>query len=1499
MLVLAVLSGATYAEFDQRVPTKICTLTFAADCFEQQQGKVYQVSKEALYLSDLYYFCLQIDTLKKSLKPIQVILAIDETSSMCNSKTWEHNDVNDQRILASHLFLDSLVQRSPMSRLGTVRFNRNFTMGPFAINNAANVTELHEEISRAACNSDYTYPKRRALRKTSKALATSIGAALNVALIQADFEYEAIFDSHDRHIILLTDGQWDDRGSLGPQRLLNDYAARNPGREPPKIHGVFLSDSALHVQHGHPAFPYGAEMQQIVQQTGGVFIPNAQPHNIVQNLLAILDSISVHVPEELESVSFTNVATGETRQTTFEKLPAETNRWEVRLPAFELQYGLNQFVITKQISGNVSRDTLRINRATTTLQNPDLGQFSISCRLDTVHLDIKGTPDVSLANAYIPVTARVRPEEANRFTPGDVTLRAFTQYTDNHPNTAALFHLENNVLNAVGGQGAGAPSFSQNEFAFGEYSLGTNQTFQFTMPAGLTTANFTAEAWVKLNYNAQGTLFDGEQFDLSIDAGGHVVLASNFASITTQYEVDRNVWQHIAVAGTGSAIKIFVNGLEVASQPATVATALSGAVTVGPLGGYVDEVRLGSALQTQTVGPATVLSIPTAQTVNWEVNGGAIAAPTATLPGTLWPDGTPGQTEFKVTSSGHASIIVNLLHTGQGVQWSKNSNPLLFYIKYASLVIEADPTGQQSPYKPNPIGTLRITQYETEKSVYAVLRDSRGHFVEASPITNWSSSDPSVVGIAAGDQTRGEGVVSKHADDATAVVTAVNPTHNLSNTVTVEVLGYYWKALRIVNPANTAIDSLVMDTDQDTLIKVQGLRSDNDQWEDASAIWQLNPIDPVTQTLTPPGEAGTWPIALGTADTGAGWIRVTTNNDFRTTPDSIWYDFSPAPPSQIDITIITPDAQRRAGDTITAVVNIRNKDGLMPGTYCRDAAYNDKLGDGGRPAPIIIVDDNQQPLNTGGSTANAGQQCFEQGVDTVKFVLYYAPVSQDSFHQISVNFDGLQASSQEFHLHPGDLASLKIEDYAGNEVVGPVKLTFPDGAVTLYSRGYDAWGNKIPGDQAANWSAEGTLHPIENPNNTPQIFYTAERAPNSESGTIQAAAVSNAAISDDVPIEITGPKSQLVTATTRDFNGNGYLDAIELQFSKNITFPSSNYAQHMTIRYNSVYFEIDSVSPSPGAASNFFTVHLKEYTIQESPQTDWLPKITLDGIDELASVSGQECIDGAGPVIWSVTKKVNDASDATKDLVRVTFSERVQQDDGSPLASSMTPQSMFNVWISDGKGGFAPDTAVLSGIKALSLPGNTFVEFYMENGQSLEGHHLVSIRTDPEALADAGGVSPVDENQKVRVVVIGNIGDIVIGPNPMVPTSDHAEEVLLYHEPYEAYQWAKTAGAAITVDLTLNNNRLAGEQDQVNTVSGLLMVFDAVGNLVYTRENDNVLPEKWRTSEFDSSRVKLVFYWNGMTDQNMKAAPGLYRVIVFLDTGREKSKYRGNVGISR
>ncbi len=802
------------------------------------------------------------------------------------------------------------------------------------------------------------------------------------------------------------------------------------------------------------------------------------------------------------------------------------------------------------------------------------------------------------------------------------------------------------------------------------------------------------------------------------------------------------------------------------------------------------------------------------------------------------------------------------------------------------LVIEANKDPNLSPNAADPVDSITINAGETTRSVYAMLRDAYGNWVAYSQVTLWTSFNNLVATATGGVAIQGEGIVTRATDSGATFVSAVDaePAYaslHLADTIKVIMANIFYRALRIVVRDSTQIDTLSMNTNQDTTLKVQGLRSDNGQWEYVSAQWSMQTglsTDPM-----PPGQAANWTFSPVTP--GKGWIHVSMAND-STKPDSVLAIFTPGPPTKVSIAIITPANQLIAGDTILALVQINNKDGLVPGAWCYDGAsgaiYQDGLGSGGRQTPVVIGDSGAGPLNQAPSTANKTDECFQNGTDTIKFILYYAPYGGDTAHQIFVSLGSLNASTVPFTLLPGALNSLALEDANGVHQPDTLHLNYPAGHAVVYAVGYDRFGNKI-GPENSTWTYSNTLHSEPNSTDVSRIYYETGGVTSDEQGSLMATAAGG--VKDSMYIFVKGPLSSLDSAVTRDVNGDGYLDEIELYFNKPVTMlPSTNF----TITSNGVVFTVDSVR-AVGTTGTHYVVYLQEQQ-NGQPQTAWKPLVSITGMQGVADIKNFTATDGAGPVIWTITKTIVNPEDRSQDVITVTFSEPITGPGGSQFAwSTVKPSSVLTVYLPNPSGtGYDTLYNALDSIASFAqVIGDSIVKFTVTNGNDITQNDYMNIKVTAGQIFDARGNAPVTDNRKAPVKVIGALPPRIIAvPNPSGPTFLHEQPgTLNFANNPNARNWVRLerAGTVITFKIAIPST--PGE-----VVTGYLKIYDAVGNTVITADSKDVMASLKSNGANDSSAYDYDIYWNGSNEKGTQGGARClsHRCLPYLHFSRQE-----------
>jgi hypothetical protein len=542
----------------------------------------------------------------------------------------------------------------------------------------------------------------------------------------------------------------------------------------------------------------------------------------------------------------------------------------------------------------------------------------------------------------------------------------------------------------------------------------------------------------------------------------------------------------------------------------------------------------------------------------------------------------------------------------------------------------------------------------------------------------------------------------------------------------------------------------------------------------------------------------------------------------------------------------------------------------------------------------------------------------------VKYVLYYAPANTDSMEKVVVVMKGTSASSEPFVMHPGALSRIAIEDFDGKGL-DSIHLNYPTGSKLIIAAGYDVYGNRR-GPESSDWSVTGTLHAIAQATNVPQVYYESGQVKYDEDGYIRTVATGPGGITvtDSVHVTITGKPTNLSSIVTQDANGNGYLDRLVLHFDKNVTWPDSG-ASHFTFSGTTTdpitgepvtyTLTVDSVAARNGTKTDsVFIVYLIEPKPGDPayghPETDWTPKVTISGLSGVAPITSYTASDGAGPVIWSVTKTISSPGVRTQDKVTITFSEAIGTN-GNLFNISQAPSSLIRVWqkkkTDDGRDTLVEVTDMLTSIKDFyQVDKNISIEFYMSNDKDLTSLNYLSLVSDStgKGLSDrqTPANAPVVFNQQVQVVVRSQpVHEILVVPNPTQPTfvRERPGELNLAYQP-NARRWIRQDGAGVLLTF-----KIAPVANQ--TIRARLCIYDVIGNSVAIVDSLNsprgiILPS-WTTG--DTSAYDFDIYWNGSNSQKQKCAAGVYRSILVLkytDDIKKTSTYsklQGTVGIQR
>lgn len=939
-----------------------------------------------------------------------------------------------------------------------------------------------------------------------------------------------------------------------------------------------------------------------------------------------------------------------------------------------------------------------------------------------------------------------------------------------------------------------------------------------------------------------------------------------------------------------------------------------------------DSVTLTATVEVDSAG--TTLSRDTA--VTWSLVGD-LASPVGDTsnPG-LKLTGTPSSTNtfYGVRAYEDYTVEVSFVDD-EGTEYSAEAVIHVDPGPPHHVVIEED-SANIDKWVAKPKEKITISSTENEAVAFAVLRDRFGNLVSKADQSSWDSRGTQVVTVSARSSNRWIGDIRRagttDSDDSTQVVatdqrTTVYPEGVLPDSVLVVIASWEPVALRLVKKGtDSLISEIALNTDKSIEVEVQAQHSnDLSKWTVYDAEWELTPgtnTDSLGSANPLPGSAApSWHYSPLNPGTG----QLTLSDPSSNAPDlTLEVAITRAPPSKLDFRLITGPGQRIAGDTVYAELRIENTDGLVPGRYCfttdsgnRPGLYWDPLGNGGRDNEPTVSSDGSSAIVNPSSLGNSSlPQCFHNGIDTVGFVFYYAPFNRDSTHQLFVRLNELSAQSRPFVLLPGPLDSLDIKRADTTSVADTITLVSPDSSLVLYSWGYDRFGNNR-GVEQSNWQGTGTLHQGSQPDTTHRFYYATDKVSDNEYGHMRATAVftpEGTTAADSTYLVVIGPLIHMDNAYTRDLNGDGYLDAIEIHFNKPLSIPDDyNFYDGITIKHGVVTFTNTSIAGKDSTFDSVFVLRLKQDSTLDRPQTSWEPTIALSGLQGVGTIpadANRTCIDGAGPVIWQVLKSIGEAEDRTEDRVKVVFSEKVLAGDGKSLRIDARPGELFRVYERDMNGSYRTVPGMLEGIGNLAaVTADSVVEFYMANGKDLAPRHFLNI-DNSSGLTDKSEqkTEAHPDNLKVRVELVGPPPDQLTSfPNPTVPDFSELSPGELYarHDRNARARVRNNGGGTV---LTFAMTLPTADEDQ--GVKAYLKIYDVVGNLVHSAEEPDLVGTIREATGGDElgSVFNVDMYWNISNAQGLPVAPGVYRAIVYLDyasPGHEDARLATNVGVGR
>jgi fibro-slime domain-containing protein len=411
-------------------------------------------------------------------------------------------------------------------------------------------------------------------------------------------------------------------------------------------------------------------------------------------------------------------------------------------------------------------------------------------------------------------------------------------------------------------------------------------------------------------------------------------------------------------------------------------------------------------------------------------------------------------------------------------------------------------------------------------------------------------------------------------------------------------------------------------------------------------------------------------------------------------------------------------------------------------------------------------------------------------------------------------------------------------------------------SATLYAVVRDSLGNFIRFANNAQWQSTNPQVATVTPEGN---RYQAE-VKKENGGLTQIRVAESNLIPAVVNVMVRTTQIELSSAVTRDNNGNGYLDRIDLAFDTSVVITDDMISLFRVVN-GGVVFTIDSIRAS---GRNSFSVYLKEKTGGEF-QTDWTPHLSIQGGTDLVEVHGYVCTDGAGPVVsralyYPGALRSQQSTSGTPDTIKATISELV----------NWPPNPDPNALFSYHRGG----TRVSDAFSSISILDDSTALLVVSD--------KISVETDRDSiqLASSGNVkdkasnNPPANGRKAPVEWGAVSINYIPSNNPFMPQKTRIPPAVQnYYAPVIQKQVAvefanKEYGTVIGIQI--KGKPLVEISGPVSGVFGKVTVYDAVGNIV--RSNLYV---------FRANGNDYGIYWDGTNDNGRVVGRGsyLFRVV--------------------
>jgi fibro-slime domain-containing protein len=343
-----------------------------------------------------------------------------------------------------------------------------------------------------------------------------------------------------------------------------------------------------------------------------------------------------------------------------------------------------------------------------------------------------------------------------------------------------------------------------------------------------------------------------------------------------------------------------------------------------------------------------------------------------------------------------------------------------------------------------------------------------------------------------------------------------------------------------------------------------------------------------------------------------------------------------------------------------------------------------------------------------------------------------------------------------------------------------------------------------------------------------------------------------------LPRQEAGPN--LVRAITRDTDGNGYLDAIEMYFDSLVTIPGGFDPAGVTVSGGGKTFVVNELAPRNGAgADSAFIVRFTEQA-DGAFQTGWQLHVSGAIAGEVSWSGSTE--DGAGPVIDKAVHYpgVGEAGDT----LRLKLSESA----ACIELTSRRPSQSFNYYRNDAE----QSGAALGQAQFVACGAERQQEYVLTfpAGGFQPNPDIDSIQLVKNAI-DAAGNEPHPDGRRAPIFPAGAISvQAAVSPSPFLPGAPIGEQVessqtlRFYRNIVDDRSKGVIVGVSTSVQLHRQTDGCYGKAD----------IYDAVGNLVRAK-----LPVQLANNDPGNLRDYGIL-WDGANEQGRRVGGGAYLMVI-------------------